>query len=118
MEKCILAMAGLAEAAAMIELAVSWLALFVLALLLFASAGTFRNRLFIASIVLTVLGVALLAPLNVPYINATAEELADPDYRYWLGRFRVLAFAWHGFIIMAVASISYHFLKRNGPSAV
>lgn len=111
-------MAGLAEAAAMMELAASWLALFVLSLLFFASAGTLRNKLFINAIVLTVSCAVLLAPLNVPFLRPTAVDLSDPDYRYWLGRFRVLAFAWYGLIILAIASIPYHFAKRNGPSVV
>lgn len=46
METIILGMAGLAEAAAMFELTISWFALLVAAILVFASAGTHRNRLF------------------------------------------------------------------------
>ena len=109
----IIAMAGLAEAAAMVNLLISWSALLVLALMIAISAGTSRNRIYFTSLVLTVITAFLFAPLSLPFHVSSAEALADPDDVYFLFWTGVLCLAWYGLLLLAIVSIPYHFWPQK-----
>jgi hypothetical protein len=113
MMNCLIAMAGLAEAAFSQQLFMCWASLIVIGAFLITAA--IRRSPGIAALVI---GLAVLFGASFEPWSAFAKASGDdPDLIYWIGRYRVMATVWVGIIVAAGALIILFrvFPKRAAP---
>jgi hypothetical protein len=98
-----LAMAGLAEAAEQMALMLAWGGLILAAL---SAVAAFSSRSKVAagiSIALTAGVTVLFMPWSA-FIPLSPKELEDPDARYWVGAWRVLACGWVAVVLVVLTA--------------
>lgn len=103
----LVAMAGLAEAAAQMDLYIAWAGILLIVGCVIA-AWFFRSLIAaVAAIVLLLIFTGLFRPWNL----LSLEEDFDPDVNYWNGRFEVVGYAWCVVACIAVVSVVTTFIR-------
>ena len=107
-----LAMAGLAEAAIAVQIAVTWFGLILIGGLSAVAFSTRRTGMHATAIVLATLFGIMFVPWEIPFTSLTAEDRDDPDVVMWFGRYRFLAYACY--LVMAAVLVNFiHFMVRK-----
>ena len=100
-----LAMAGLAEAAIAVQIAVTWFGLILIGGLSAVAFSTRRTGMHATAIVLAILFGIMFVPWEIPFTSLTADDREDPDVVMWFGRYRVLAYACY--LVMAAVLVNF-----------
>lgn len=100
-----IAMAGLAEAAIAVQIAVTWFGLFVIGGMSLLAFNTGSRWIHVTVLILATLFGILFVPWEIPFMSLTAEDREDPDFVLWFGRFKTLAFACY--IVMAAVAVNF-----------
>ena len=108
-----LAMAGLAEGAIAIQIAITWFGVFLigaLALVAFSSGNKWIH--FIVLMLAIAFGISFV-PWEMPFSTLTVEDRKDPDVVLWFGRFQTLAYACYILMCLVLANFLQYIKYRK-----
>ena len=107
-----IALAGPAEGAIALQIAITWVGLFILAGLSLFAFSTQRRGVHLMALVLAILFGILFVPWEIPFTSLSAEDREDPDVVTWFGRFQILAYACYAMMTAVMVNFT-QFMLRN-----